>query len=491
MKTSRLSAPFVVLFLLLVDQSIFAQSAANSTLVRTVDDGIETVRLEISPAAPSVPALKYRFYYRDYEKRPGNRATFYRRTFDSLDRTHRHLFTIDSEFDARAEEHQIDLEKLRQSAEFIARGVYPKLADAVNRREIDWGFRLGDLEGKEALMFALPEVQPMQTASRLLSVKSRHEIETGQFDEAIETIRVGYQLSYDIADGESFVHKLVGIAMAAISHSQVAQLAATPNSPNLYWALASLNDPFIDMRSAIRHEAETCFRVFPILNKSGESHSAADWTRMIGDAIVDGFTVLGGGTLPISPEMPDWQRRVVATAMIAAAYPDAKRQLIGIGMNPDEIESLPAGQVVVMQQARVVEFITDEMEKTCYAPTYAPLKPPWANEPFGDTPVGREYFPVATLLTPAMNAARAAQLRTQREIASLQVIEAIRAHLTNNGGRLPDTLDAVTILPVPLNPITSKPFLYWLKGETGILELPANDIPAIGYTRRYEIVARK
>jgi hydroxypyruvate isomerase len=53
-----------------------------------------------------------------------------------------------------------------------------------------------------------------------------------------------------------------------------------------------------------------------------------------------------------------------------------------------------------------------------------------------------------------------AEIRLHSNFAGLQTIEALRLHAAANGGRLPKTLEEVTIIPIPLNPATEKPFPY-------------------------------
>ena len=40
-------------------------------------------------------------------------------------------------------------------------------------------------------------------------------------------------------------------------------------------------------------------------------------------------------------------------------------------------------------------------------------------------------------------------------------------HAAANGGKLPATLADVTVVPVPLDPVTGKPFDYRLEGDDG------------------------
>jgi hypothetical protein len=98
----------------------------------------------------------------------------------------------------------------------------------------------------------------------------------------------------------------------------------------------------------------------------------------------------------------------------------------------------------------------------------------------------REVLPIARLLLPAMHAVRNAQVRLERDVAALRVIEALRMYAAEHDGRLPQTLEDIETVPVPTNPATGKAFAYRLDGKTGILELPPSD-GTFGYNRRYEI----
>ena len=55
-----------------------------------------------------------------------------------------------------------------------------------------------------------------------------------------------------------------------------------------------------------------------------------------------------------------------------------------------------------------------------------------------------------------------------RDSAS-RAVEAVRLHAAANGARMPATLDAVKVVPVPLDPVTGAPFPYARDGETAAL----------------------
>ena len=71
-----------------------------------------------------------------------------------------------------------------------------------------------------------------------------------------------------------------------------------------------------------------------------------------------------------------------------------------------------------------------------------------------------EATQLTRLLLPTIRAVQTAQVRLERKIAALRVIEALRLHAASNGGQLPDRLDQVTVVPVPADPGTGRPFEY-------------------------------
>jgi hypothetical protein len=56
-------------------------------------------------------------------------------------------------------------------------------------------------------------------------------------------------------------------------------------------------------------------------------------------------------------------------------------------------------------------------------------------------------------------------VRIDQRIALLRCIEAIRMHAAEHGGQPPETLAAVKIVPLPLDPMTGQPFSYAVKGK--------------------------
>jgi hypothetical protein len=99
---------------------------------------------------------------------------------------------------------------------------------------------------------------------------------------------------------------------------------------------------------------------------------------------------------------------------------------------------------------------------------------------------------LASLLLPAINKVLLAPIRVERKIAALRCVEALRMYAAAHGGKLPTSLDAVTDVPIPIDPRTGKPFEYRLEGDKAILTGPAqaDDPPNVNNTLRYELTIR-
>jgi hypothetical protein len=84
-----------------------------------------------------------------------------------------------------------------------------------------------------------------------------------------------------------------------------------------------------------------------------------------------------------------------------------------------------------------------------------------------------EYLQIMVgLLLPAVDKVYAAQVRTERRIASLRTVEAVRLHAAKNDGHLPAKLADVTAVPVPADPVTGQPFEYVVEGNKFAINVP-------------------
>ena len=93
---------------------------------------------------------------------------------------------------------------------------------------------------------------------------------------------------------------------------------------------------------------------------------------------------------------------------------------------------------------------------------------------------------------PALEKVLLGHVRIRRQVAAVRAIEAIRAHLAASGGKLPASWGEVTVVPVPDDPLTGKPFAYALKdGKATITASPPEGADPIRSNNfRYELTVR-
>jgi hypothetical protein len=107
----------------------------------------------------------------------------------------------------------------------------------------------------EGINFLLPEIQQLRMLAGALKVRLRGEIKDRRFDDAVRSLKTMYALSRHLGEHPTLIGNLVGMAIANIATGNVDELLAQPGCPNLYWAFATLPDPFFDMRRGLEGRA--------------------------------------------------------------------------------------------------------------------------------------------------------------------------------------------------------------------------------------------
>jgi hypothetical protein len=275
-------------------------------------------------------------------------------------------------------------------------------------------------------------------------------------------------------EGESLVHGLVGVAIATIMVDRLEDWIGAESSSNLYWALTTLPQPFINMRKGLSAETWVLEFTFPLLKeidkRTFSPEEAADLTEKI-------WTVTS-------------RRRNTAETVLWAtkAYPGAVRQLLSEGRSRAQIEQLPALQVVLLAGLHRYKVALDDLVKWNYAGPYGDASR--AHEA-SDRFARQETQPFVEFLSPLAAVPFQPVLRMQRQLEALRALEALRLYAARHGNRWPARLSDITEVPVPLNPQTGKEFPYHLEGEAAVLEMP----PPPGYRaadfgKRYVLTIR-
>lgn len=493
---NRFNLPFLIAML---GTSLLLSAVARAELHVEEDaedqQGLRVYRMTVTPAAEPDPPLKYRFTYLPTELRQGNAPLHYTRVHaeNTLQGTMQGLRREFGEefYDWITTDYAISelpLEKVDQAARMVEKIVEEFIRPGAMSRDRDWELGITELRGEKVISFLLPEFQGMRELMRILMLKTRAAIAHQQYDKAIDYLRMNYQLSRDTGSVPFLVCGLVGIAGQSMAHFTIADLIAASDSPNLYWALAELPQPLIDLRESMRMEMSFGTRIFPVLiDIQSAEHSTEQWADKLQEVIVSMESIAGDA---FHRQWPIREQNVpgfTSTLLSLVVYPKAKSRLIESGMDPAEVKEMAVGHVVLLDAAREYRRAADHMEKGFYIPH------PHAEEVFDEVEdflirASREGGLggiIAGFLLPATSAVHNASARTQWRHNALMVIEALRMHAAERG-KFPASLDEIEVVPVPQNPVTGKPYEYHLDGEMAVLELPFSD-GIRGYAMRFEI----
>lgn len=434
----------------------------------------EPVRIVLHPAPATQPALKYQLLPTLYERRPGNAVVFYGRVKAEQTNffSHKEIWkNIHRALDAPLEELR-DMEHILRTHDGA---IFRNLERGGQCEDSDWQYPAEE-DGFNTL---LPDAQEQRQFARLLWADARGRIARGDFDGALRTLKVGYAMARHSADNPFIVTGLIGVAIGDMMSHCALELIQQPGAPNLYWPLTYLPAPFIETRPIFEGEMLAMDYAFPALTSADYSISDPGyWRRRLEEmgemhAEVDRMT---------PNEQASFQREMALRLL--RGYPLAKRALIEGGMTPEEVEAMAVGQVVLLHTTQLFDELRDDLLKCV-------LLPYWQAEPHLEE-IGQrlararhrweEVLPLCETYFPAVKTGRTAFARLDRQVAVLRQFEALRLYGAAHDGRLPERLDDVGV-PVPIDPITGKPFEYRLDGDAAHVTGPS--LP--GRPCRYEI----
>jgi hypothetical protein len=290
--------------------------------------------------------------------------------------------------------------------------------------------------------------------------------------------RVNYRLANDVAKPETLINQLIGTAIVSMTSDAVIDLIAAPDSPNLYWALATIPQPPIDYRNSYEFEQTLPERYIPWMSETVSDSLTPDaWRTLFRQTVRDLAYVSDDLSIPDPEQAEDWRIDLFSAALIARNYASAKRDLIAWGHDAGTVDAMPVGQVVALHQQVAYRQLTQQTAKWTLLPHAAvqqrDVQERQRLQVEGWLAIGwksRETFPIVGLLMPAFVQAREAEARGSLRPIALMVIEALRMHVWENNGQWPTSLDEITVVPVPDNPATGEPFPYRLDGDAAILD---------------------
>lgn len=467
-------------------------SAADPPKKPASPDEMPTVELLLTPAAAPVPALKYRLLLSAAERIEGNAALDYDRVAVLNGRLPQDAETLAFLKDRLAKLSEAPLDKLsspglRKELEKFE-PIFKQLERASRREHCNWQVPLED--GYE---MCLDEFQAIRQPARLMALRARLQMAAGDLDGALSSLRVNYQLSKNVNKGTTIISSLIGVAVAAITRTQLETFIQQPSAPNLYWALAEFPTPFIDMRAALETETMTPVYCFPDLAALRSHVVSRDVAQRLSDQILEKWVKSGiTNSLPKNFE----ETRHLFTASAEANLAKNKQVLLDAGRARNEVDAMSLEQLAWAASYQNWNVYWDDQLKWSFLPAPARLIGLWHAEQrlikfhqeHADSPFELTDF------IPAVRNALAAQDRTDRQIALLRVVEAIRLYTHAHSGQLPSSLEQIDAVPIPTDPMTGMPFVYRLDAKGAVLQTPPTpaEVPENKFQgRRYVISLRK
>lgn len=437
-------------------------------------DRPQTRPLVVSPAAEPRPAMKHDLYTRVRDRTSGNAAIAYYRAISQrptppadpkqaqkeMDESDAWMTTDLDKFPV--EEVKSYLQKYRSPLREVERG-------AIAER-CDWEY-LPRLRA-EGISLLLPEIQECRTLARALALRTRLELAEGRFDDAAKSLRAGFQLAKNVGEGPTLIQLLVGLAIQSVFLERVEDWIARPGSPNLYWALTDLPRPLVDPRTSFQGEELFLEALIPSLSKLRGGPLPKDEAARIVDRA---FTELRGSRWMMEgmSDASGSDRASTAEKMIAElglvvylsyAYEFARKELIGRGRPEAEVAKMAAAQVVFVNSYERFLELRDGQWKWLGVPYHQARA--GLNESVKRLNAARAenrtdlFFTVFTMLFPATEKLMWSTARTERRVAMLRTLEAVRLHAAANDGNLPAKLADIMTVPIPDDPVTGKPFSY-------------------------------
>lgn len=425
----------------------------------------EVFDLVVSRAELPVPAFRYRLLPEVGELNPGDAAPIYLRLpheigGDRIEALNKHFIAWQDLPLA-----QLPVKEAGAVVQDWA-GKIRQIEFGTRRESCRWDYTIRE-EADHAFEILLPDAQGMRTWARLLALKARVEIASGQLEQAIGTIKTGIAFGRHVAMGPFYINKLIGAAIVYSMLERVNEVITQPGAPNLSWALTALPRPLVGMREATEVERlciSTVLAGQPLTNfDPTKARTDAEWTALLVDLharmarINSAPSLFGAEPVPLA-DLEGYRR-----AMLSSGREYLKRR--GVEAKTDD-------QALVLAILGLYREFLDERTTRAYLPFAEAEQMATVDEAARKREAAAGPAAVFYQLLPTTEATRKVEVALDRKVAILRVVEALRLYAARHDGQWPDRLDQIREIPIPLDPVNGMPFEYRRDGATATLTGP-------------------
>jgi hypothetical protein len=459
---------------------VFLTAVTLATFPLCSRAGEAAVRLNVQPMPAAKPALKYQLLPEWGELKPGNAAQNYLKCF-----MEQRDFFYNKESTAERDRYQImplaelPLDRLRDYG-----GSALRRADwAARLATIDWQIPERVQDGCLGLLPA--EVGPLQVLGEALRVRFRAEVAGRRFDDAVTTAKTMFALGRHLGEYPTEIANQLGLWVAHVGLDTLREMVQEPGCPNLYWALANLPCPIVDVRKGVQGDLTLVAAELRLLHDDGPM-SETEIDKLIRRlSSLRNISREQAGRAPLGLHdglRAGLQARGRDRKNVAAA----RLRLIEAGCARVLVERFPSSQIILLYEKRDFEIQRDERIKLLGLPVWQIDIPTGGDgrEPGGDGLLA-DFLPHIVKL-------RRAQGQLEREVALLRHVEALRLYATEHDGKLPANSSDIHV-PLPIDPFTGKPFDYAAAGATAHIRggSPPGEVDDPRYAVHYLVTLRK
>lgn len=486
--------PFAALAILVLTSNAQPPAKDGPAGAREPDPALWTTKLTVTPSPAPKPALKFELLPPARERFAGNAAVGYQRAVILRPAWPRDPKQSQEQGETLNRWEQLPVEQLpsaKMGAFLIAYAdMLDETTDAARRRSCEWQT---DRLTAENISRLLPSVQGNREVMRILSLKCRMELGEKKFPDALHTLQTGFQMSKHVGEGSTLIELLVGQALASTMVGRVHDWVGREGSPNLYWALTALPRPFINPRPALDGEARFQESFLPMLKEMERGPVSEEAATT---SLTTWVKTLAGGTAGELGGLEAFAQNFSVATMAAVQGPSAKKDLIARGLAKKDVDAMPNAQAVLLRTVYRHRDQWDDQVKLFSLPVHTALpemeKIELQIKKAKADAKGDAIFAVMSLLYPAVQKVHFSHARLERRVAHLRALEAVRLQIAFDGGKVPAALADVTVVPIPDDPFTGKPFEYTAKADGFTLTAPRlkRNEPNLG-EHVYEVTVRK
>ena len=457
MMIARLLVPF-----------LFCVMLSNSN----AEDKPNITELQLSATPDSKPALRYTLLVERKDLKPGNAAFFYAKAC---------LARPSAQDRPNTKNDQAKLQLWEQSAltalpvndvrDYLKKfdRVFAEIEAGTLCKHCDWDRT--PTKGFDAVSAVLPEIQLHREHMRWLSLRIRADLAEKKFDDAARNLRTAFQYVKHFTERPSLVETLTGLALTNIVLGRIEEFISQPDAPSLYWALSMVPSSYTDLRAAFDGEEKLVEELFPGIAELQTKVVSSERAKELLEQVFSVFQSMSN-----SNDITGLGQRFALASYVQLEQAKARKELATRGWSAKDVEAMPAAQAVFLGALQSYTEISQDYRKWFarpHAESFDALvslreRVKRLEKEKKDDPLSS----VLLLLLPALDKTHQAVVRTDRKIALLRTIEAMRIHADHNG-RWPKELVDIRLVPVPLDPLTNKSFQYELTEGIATITMPA------------------